>query len=213
MAGGLAETQRNRTNGGDSSLAWPSCGKHPRPMAKPPAPPDPDIVRSIRIIRGQRVLLDSNLAALYGVATKALNQAVRRNPRRFPPDFLIQLTAEEWLSLRSQSVTLEPGRGQYRKYLPLAFTEHGAIMAATVLSSDQAIEMSIYVVRAFSRLRQLIASNTDLARKLAVLERSLWRLDEDTRKQFQAVNRAIRALTTVKKPKRRPIGFTADLEG
>jgi hypothetical protein len=158
------------------------------------------------------VLLDSDLAALYGVATKALNQAVRRNQRRFPSDFLVQLTTEEWMALRSQSVTLETGRGQYRKYLPFAFTEHGAIMAATVLSSEQAIDMSIYVVRAFLRLRQLIASNTDLTRKLAVLERSVSTLDADTRKQFQAVYRAIRALTTPKIPKRRPIGFTADLE-
>jgi len=109
-------------------------------------------------------------------------------------------------------VTLETGRGRYRKYLPFAFTEHGAIMAATVLSSEQAIDMSIYVVRAFLRLRQLIASNTDLTRKLAVLERSVSTLDADTRKQFQAVYRAIRALTTPKIPKRRPIGFTADLE-
>jgi ORF6N domain len=181
-------------------------------MASQEVPSGLDIVRSIRIVRGQRVLLDSNLAALYGVPTKALNQAVRRNPRRFPPDFLLQLTAEEWLALRSQTVTLEPGRGQYRKYLPFAFTEHGAIMAATLLSSEQAIDMSIFVVRAFCRLRQLVASNTDLARKLAVLERSLSRLDADTKKQLQAVNRAIRALTTAKTPKRRPIGFTADLE-
>lgn len=181
-------------------------------MAHQPVSETPDVVRCIRVVRGQRVLLDSDLAALYGVATKALNQAVRRNPRRFPPDFLVQLTTEEWMALRSQSVTLESGRGRYRKYLPLAFTEHGAIMAATVLSSEQAIDMSIYVVRAFLRLRQLIASNTDLARKLAVLERSVSTLDADTRKQFRAVYRAIRALMTTKTPKRRPIGFTADLE-
>ena len=95
-------------------------------------------------------------------------------------------------------MTLETGRGRYRKYLPLAFTEHGAIMAATVLSSEQAIDMSIYVVRAFLRLRQLIASNSDLTRKLAVLERSVSTLDADTRKQFQAVYRAIRALASTK---------------
>ena len=181
-------------------------------MARQPSSEPPDVVRCIRVVRGQRVLLDADLAALYGVATKALNQAVRRNQRRFPPDFLVQLTAQEWIALRSQSVTLETGRGRYRKYPPFAFTEHGAIMAATVLSSEQAIEMSIYVVRAFLRLRQLVQMNADLAKKLAALERSVARLDTTTRTQFDDVYAAIKALMAQPPTKRRPIGFTADLE-
>jgi phage regulator Rha-like protein len=173
----------------------------------------PEIVRRIRVLRGQRVLLDTDLAALYGVPTKVLNQAIRRNSRRLPPDFLFRLTPEEWNSLRSQNVTLETGRGRHRKYPPFALTEHGAIMAANVLSSEQAIEMAIYVVRAFVRLRQLVAANTDLARKLSALERSMTTLDAETRHQFRAVYRAIRALTKSRKVKSRPIGFTVSLEG
>lgn len=112
-----------------------------------------DISDQIRIVRGQRVLLDFDLAQLYGVETRTLNQAVRRNLQRFPADFLLQLTDSEIDSLRSQSVILKLGRGRHRKFLPLAFTEHGAIMAATILNSPRAIEMSVYVVRAFLKLR------------------------------------------------------------
>jgi hypothetical protein len=112
------------------------------------------IAGAILILRGQRVLHDSELAALYGVSTKRFNQQVRRNRKRFPADFMFQLTAEETSSLRSQIATLKTGRGQHRKYLPYAFTEHGAIMAATILNSPRAIEMSVYVVRAFVQLLQ-----------------------------------------------------------
>jgi ORF6N domain len=111
------------------------------------------ITRTILVFRGQRVLLDAELAALYGVTTKRFNEQVRRNRERFPEDFMFQLTPEESASLRSQFATLEGGRGQHRKYLPYAFTEHGAIMAATILNSPQAVEMSVYVVRAFVQLR------------------------------------------------------------
>lgn len=131
------------------------------------------ISRSILILRSQRVLLDAELAALYGVATKRLNEQVRRNLDRFPADFMFQLTAEEATALRSQFATFKPGRGQHRKYLPYAFTEHGAIMAASVLNSPQAIEMSIYVVRAIVRLREMLASNKELARRFAQLEARL----------------------------------------
>jgi hypothetical protein len=157
------------------------------------------------------VLLDSDLAALYGVSTKLFNQAIRRNRARFPGDFHFQLNAEEWLSLRSQIVTLNGRRGQHRKYLPFAFTEHGAIMAASVLNSPRAVEMSVYVVRAFVRLRQLLVSNAGLARKLEALERSVTALDANTRKQFEEVYAAIRALMAPPEVRRRPIGFTADL--
>src|SRR5690349_13900684 len=123
-----------------------------------------DDLRPIATVRGQRVMLDETLAELYGVSTKAFNQAIRRNRDRFPPDFVLEITAEEWENLRSQFVTLRSGHGQHRKYLPLAFTEHGAIMAATVLNSPRAVQMSLYVVRAFVKARELVDSHAGLAR-------------------------------------------------
>lgn len=169
------------------------------------------IARSVLVLRGQKVLLDAELAALYGVTAKRFNEQVRRNRERFPADFMFQLTAEEHSALRSQFATLKPGRGQHRKYLPYAFTEHGAIMAATILNSPRAVEMSVYVVRAFVKLREFLVSNKDLARKLAALERSLIALDLKTQHQFKEVYEAIRALTSAPTPMRRGIGFTADL--
>jgi phage regulator Rha-like protein len=138
------------------------------------------------------------LAELYGVETKVLNQAVKRNATRFPPDFMFQLTAGEWESLRSQFVTLK--RGEHRKYLPYAFTEHGALMLANVLNSERAAQTSVMVVRAFVRLRQMLASNAELARKLAALENKY-----DA--QFKVVFDAIRQLMSPPEPKRREIGF------
>ncbi len=122
----------------------------------------------IFLVRGQKVLLDADLAALYGVEVKALNQAVKRNPDRFPSDFVFRLTPEEDEALRSQIVTSKSSRGG-RRYAPYAFTEHGAIMAASVLNSPRAVEMSIYVVRAFLRLREMLATHKALAAKLAEL--------------------------------------------
>ena len=113
------------------------------------------------------VLLDSDLAALYGVTTSAINQAMRRNKGRFPPDFLLQITTVEWDSLRSQIVILETGRGKHRKFLPVAFTEHGAIMAATILNSPRAVEMSVYVVRAFVRMREELMTGAVILKRLA----------------------------------------------
>lgn len=145
-------------------------------------------------VRGQRAMLDETLAELYGVSTKAFNQAVRRNRERFPPDFLLEISAEEWKSLRSQFVTLNLGRGEHRKYLPLAFTEHGAIMAATILNSPRAVQMSVYVVRAFVKARELLNSHADLARELSALKKSVATLDADTRRQFDVVYEAILGL-------------------
>jgi hypothetical protein len=170
-----------------------------------------DVAQRILIIRRERMLLDSDLASLYGVPTRRLNEQVKRNRDRFPPDFVVQLTRDEWEVLRSQFATLKPGRGRHRKYLPLAFTEHGAIMAATVLSSREALQMSIYVVRAFVKLRQLMSSNSTLATKLEALERSIATLDAGTRRQFDDVYAAIRALMAQPHKASRPIGFTADL--
>ncbi len=110
------------------------------------------ITLRIATVRGQRVILDADLAALYDVPTKRFNEAVKRNLAKFPHDFMFALSAAEWVALRSQFATLETGRGQHRKYLPNAFTEHGAIMATTILNSPRAIEVSVYVVRAFVRI-------------------------------------------------------------
>jgi hypothetical protein len=169
--------------------------------------PAEQIGRSILMLRGQRAILDAELAALYGVATKVLNQAVKRNAERFPEDFMFRLTRTETEALnRSQFVT---GSQKHRdpRFPPFAFTEHGAIMAATVLNSPRAVEMSVYVVRAFVQLRELLASNTALARKLNELEGKLKNHDET----ITAILSAIRELMNPLPPKRRPIGFTVDL--
>jgi hypothetical protein len=153
-----------------------------------------DDLPQIITLRGHRVMLDETLAQLYGVTTKAFNQAVRRNRDRFPPDFLLEIATEEWEILRSQIVTLRFGHGRHRKYLPLAFTEHGAIMAATILNSPRAVQMSVYVVRAFVKARELLNSHADLARELGALRKSVAALDADTRRQFDVVYEAILGL-------------------
>jgi ORF6N domain len=132
-----------------------------------------DALRAILWLRGHKVLLDADLATLYGVETKVLLQAVRRNLERFPQDFMIQLTAGEWRTLRSQIVPLKGGPGQHRKYLPYAFTEQGVAMLSSVLNSHRAIAVNIEIMRAFVRMREMLASNKDLARKLDELERKL----------------------------------------
>jgi hypothetical protein len=123
-------------------------------------------------LRHQKVILDTDLAELYGVPVKRLNEQVKRNQERFPADFMFRLNAEEGESLRSQIATSKSGRGG-RRYAPYAFTEHGAIMAATVLNSDRAVEMSVFVVRAFVRLREVLAANQQLASKIDELEQRL----------------------------------------
>ena len=164
------------------------------------------VERSILILRGHRVILDSDLAALYGVPVKRLNEQVRRNIDRFPDDFAFSLTEEEYAALRSQFATLKTGRGEHRKYLPRVFTEHGALMAASVLNSPKAVEMSIFVVRAFVRLRQILASNRQLASKLNELERKIAAHDKNIMALFQAMRSLMSA---PEKPKRR-IGFSKD---
>jgi len=165
------------------------------------------IARSILILRGQRVILDRELAAIYGATTKRLNEQVKRNRDRFPEDFMFQLTAEEAERSRSQIATLNSGRGQNIKYRPYAFTEHGAIQVANVLNSPRAIAMGVYVVRAFVHLRDLLASNKALAQKLNDLEHKLRNHDE----AIAAILSAIRELMNSPPPKRRGIGFTADI--
>ncbi len=164
------------------------------------------IEASILLVRGHRVLLDEDLARLYGVEVKALNQAVRRNASRFPDDFLIRLTPEEVGRLRSQAVTLETGRGRHRKYAPWAFTEQGVAMLSSVLRSPRAILVNIEIMRAFVRLRQMLASNAELARKLAELES---RYDA----RFKVVFEAIRSLMSAETKPGRRIGFAPWDEG
>ena len=172
----------------------------------------------IYLIRGHKVMFDSDLAGLYGVEVKALNQAIKRNKERFPGDFMFQLTPDETVRLRSQIVTLKPtgrsavgdlrsqppvsnrGSGRHRKYRPYVFTEQGVAMLSSVLRSKRAILVNVEIMRAFVRLRQLLASNVELARKLAALEKKY-----DV--QFKAVFDAIRELMAPTVPKRRPIGF------
>lgn len=161
---------------------------------KPDSAVAADVSSQIRIVRGRRVLLDSDLAALYGVTTKRLNEQVRRNLDRFPEDFLVSLTNQEVVALRSQFATLKTGRGEHRKYAVIAFTEHGAIMAATILNSPRAVQMTVYVVRAFVRTRELLASHLELARELTALKKSVATLDADTRRQFDQVYEAILGL-------------------
>jgi hypothetical protein len=160
------------------------------------------IERLIYLIRGQKVMLASDLAALYGVMTWRLNEQVKRNRHRFPPDFVFQLTTEEAESLTSQIARSNVGRGG-RRHLPYAFTEHGAIMAAMVLNSRRAVEMSVHVVRAFVRLREMLASNRELAQRLDELEHKFEGHDAAIGNLFEA----IRQLLASPEPKRRKIGF------
>jgi hypothetical protein len=152
----------------------------------------------VLVIRGEKVILDADLARLYGVTTSRLNEQVGRNRERFPEDFVFQLTGEESATLRSQNA-ISKSRGG-RRYLPFAFTEHGAIMAANVLNSQRAVQASVQVVRAFVKLRRILASHTELAKKLAELE---GKYDS----QFKIVFEAIRKLMAPPVVKRKEIGF------
>jgi len=161
------------------------------------------------MIRGQKVLLDSDLAELYGVPTRRLNEQVRRNKQRFPDDFMFQLTKEEVEALRSQNAILKSGRGQHRKYLPYAFTEHGAIMAATVLSSPRAVEVSLFVVRAFVKLRQFALTHKELAAKLEQLDRKVAGHDDAIRQLVAAIRQLMAPPPETKRGK---IGFGREKE-
>jgi hypothetical protein len=163
------------------------------------------IISNILVIRGHRVLLDSDLAVLYQVETKVLTRAVRRNAERFPGDFMFQLAAEESGSLRSQFGALKTGRGKHRKYAPYVFTEQGVAMLSSVLNSARAVQVNIEIMRAFVRLRETASTHKDLARKLSALES---RYDS----QFKVVFDAIRGLMKEPEPKRRGIGFTAKID-
>lgn len=167
------------------------------------------VENSILLIRGQKVMLDRDLARLYRVQAKALNQAVKRNFGRFPEDFTFQLTPQEasaWLAekararSRSQNVTLKTRRGQNVKYQPYAFTEHGILMLSSVLKSERAVQVNIQIMRTFVRLREMLTSNADLTRRLDALESNYDR-------KFRVVFEAIRQLISPPTPKRKEIGF------
>lgn len=158
----------------------------------------------IFVLRGQRVILDRDLAELYGVEVRQLNQQAKRNGKRFPPAFRFQLSPHELKILRSQNVISSERHGGAR-YLPYVFTEHGAIMAATVLNSERAIEMSVFVVLAFVRMRRAIAGNRNVLTKLAELERRL----EGHDAEIHTLMEAIRELMAPEEPNRRRIGFEA----
>ena len=182
-----------------------------------PAPvPLAQIEARILIIRGQKVMIDADLAQLYGVPTKALNQAIKRNAQRFPPDFMFPLTAQEKAEVVTNCDHL--ARLKFSKSLPFAFTEHGAIQAANVLASPEAVDMGVYVVRAFVRLREMIASNKDLVARLDELENKIEQVDlrsvqhdnfaHNTRLQLKQIFEVIRELMEPPEPtKKRPIGF------
>ena len=159
-------------------------------------------------IRGHRVMLDAHLAELYQVKTKALNQAVGRNPRRFPEGFMFQLTEKEEESLRSQIVTLKPeGRGKHRKYLPYAFTEQGVAMLSSVLRSDRAADVNVAIMQAFVKMREAMIAHKDLSRRLNDMERKY-------DKQFRAVFDALRDLMEPPPaPSKKQIGFVREREG
>ena len=168
-----------------------------------------DVGSLIITIRNQKVIIDRDLAEIYGVETRRLNEQVKRNPDRFPEDFMFQLTKEEadvWVRSRSQFAILK--RGKTIKYLPYAFTEHGAIMAANVLKSPKAVRMSVFVVRAFVKLREMLAAHKDLAHKLAELERKLQNHDESIRSLVVAI-RQLMAPPEPEPPKKR-IGFLVE---
>jgi hypothetical protein len=168
--------------------------------------PDEFIEDTILLIRGNRVILDHDLARLYGVTTRALNQAAQRNLDRFPEDFMFQLSkaeTEEWQHLkrlRSQNVILKKGRGTHRKYQPYAFTEHGILMLSSVLKSQRAVQVNIQIMRTFVRLRQMFTSNEKLVERLDELE-------ENYDAKFKIVFSAVRQLMNPKAVKRKPIGF------
>ena len=168
-------------------------------MKEPNLIPAERIEKAIYLIRGEKVMLDRDLADLYGVETKMLNRAVKRNLARFPADFMFQLTNEEATDLRFQIGTSNRGQGG-RRYLPYVFTEQGVAMLSSVLHSKRAVQVNIEIMRAFVRLRLMLASNVELSRRLDELESKYDR-------QFRGVFDAIRQLMTPSPPNRKQIGF------
>jgi hypothetical protein len=165
------------------------------------------IARSILMVRGHKVLLDSQLAAFYGVETKALNQAIKRNQQRFPADFMFQLSDEEFENWRSQIVTSNPAAKMGLRRRPYAFTEQGVAMLSSVLRSPRAVEVNIQIMRAFVQLRQLLSLHKELADRLAKLENETRDRNHAVAQQFQKVFALLEQLFSQPAPSRKPIGF------
>ena len=159
----------------------------------------------ILLLRGQKVIIDSDLAQLYGVTTSRLNEQVKRNKHRFPADFMFQLSRDEFTNLKSQFATSSSGWGGRRK-LPYAFTEHGAIMAASVLNTKRAVAVSVYVVRAFIKLRQMLMPYKELMQKLGRIEKKLQAYDE----QIAALSAIRQLMSSIEKKPKEPIGFLSE---
>jgi len=167
--------------------------------------PEAEVISKILTVRGQKIIQASDLALLYGVTAKRLNEQVKRNKERFPDDFAFQISTEELRNLRSQFATSSWGGS---RYLPYAFTEHGALMAATVLNSPKAVEMSVTIIRTFVRMRKMLSGNRDFAEKLIKLES---RMDK-TDKNVEVIFTTIRRLMAPPAPQKKKIGFTSKLK-
>lgn len=193
-----------------------SAATQPGAPGIPAVPDEPlsigEVAQRIQLIRGQRVVLDTDLAAFYGETTKRFNQQVSRNRERFPDDFMFQLTVDEAAALRLQSATLKSGRGQHRKYLPYVFTEHGAIMAATLLNSPRATALSVYVVRAFVALRGILSSNRELAGKVHSLERKVSVHERNIAELVDSMAELLATPPAPPPPPKRSIGFVTQEE-
>ncbi|SEA51912.1 ORF6N domain-containing protein [Arachidicoccus rhizosphaerae] len=164
---------------------------------------DESIMSKIYVVRGQKVMMDSDLAALYGVETKVFNQAVKRNYARFPEDFAFRVTNEEFEALRSQIVTLKKGRGQHSKYLPMVFSESGVAMLSSVLSSELAIKVNIQIIRIFNKMREMWLTHKDILLKLEELENKVSGHD----REIQVIFEYLKELLNPPQPPRRRIGF------
>jgi hypothetical protein len=175
--------------------------RKPKPATSIAAVQAEQIEQVIHVIRGERVMLDTDLAELYGVEVRRLNEQVRRNQDRFPADFMFQLTDAEWTALRSQFATLNGGRGRHRKYLPYAFTQNGVAMLSSVLRSPRAVQVNIEIMRAFVRLRRLLATPGELAQQIARLAETVDLHDE----QIKAIVDVLKQMTA--EPEKRELGF------
>lgn len=165
--------------------------------------PEAVISDKIYVIRGQKVMLDKDLAELYHVETKVLNQAVKRNLNRFPEDFMFQLNQEEYNSLRSQFVTLENGKGNHRKYLPYVFTEHGVLMLSSVLRSDRAVAVNIHIMRVYKKLKEMVLTHKDILLELEEIKKKMIAQDEKIEVVFDYLTKFV----TQEQEPREQIGF------
>ena len=172
--------------------------------ANTPLLPDEALINKICFIRGQKVMLDRDLAELYGIETKVLKQAVKRNISRFPSDFMFELTNTEFENLRSQFVTSSWGG---TRYVPMAFTEQGIIMLSSVLGSQRAVDVNIRVVRLFIRLREIVSSNKEILQKLTELEKRMDATNEDVRNIFAVLRELVNPPQSSPEPQREQIGY------